>query len=172
MLPLLKPRILVIDDDIHVCEFLTSLFADTGRYTVEALTDPFAAMAAARSFRPDILFVDIRMPGLGGLDLTDEIRAEPSLFRCPIVLFSGADPHDLPRKIPSKGGPIVFLPKGTATARIVATVDRLLDEKKGNLPVGRRSLECDHWQPIIPGRSTGPTATRLGTNRRGPHPRW
>ncbi|MGB8166462.1 MAG: response regulator [Chthoniobacteraceae bacterium] len=172
MLQLLKPRILVIDDDIRVCEFLTRVFEDTGRYSVEAQTDPFAAMATARGFRPDVLFVDIRMPGLGGLELTAEIRTEPSLFRCPIILFSGLDPHELLQPVPAKGGPIMFLAKGASASKLIATVDRLLEEEKGNLPTGRRSLACDHWVPVIPGRSPGLAARRFGTDRRGPQPRW
>lgn len=126
MLQKLKPRVLVIDDDPSVCELLGRIFGDTGRYSVETESDPFAAMATARHYRPDIVFLDIRMPGIGGLEIAAEMRAEPALLDRPIVLFTGLQRRELPPHVIRPDNRTVYLEKGASAEIILATVDCLL----------------------------------------------
>lgn len=126
MLQQLKPRLLVIDDDPTIGTYLSRVFAETGRYSIEVETDPIVAMTVALGYRPDLLIVDIYMPGMSGLELAAQLRSEPRLLDRPILFFTGmAKREELPPRAEGEA-PIEYLAKGGTAAEIVATVDRLL----------------------------------------------
>lgn len=127
MLQKLKRRILVIDDDPGVGELLRRVFEDTGRYLVEAQSDPMVAVATARHYQPDLLIVDVRMPGLGGVELATELRAEPALQDRPIIFYTGVPLRDIPAAAIDGIERTEYLPKGTSAAGMVAAADRMLE---------------------------------------------
>lgn len=69
-----KPRVLCIDDDPGVCEFLRAILDEAGDLLVETGTDPLAALAHARRFKPDVIVLDIHMPAQDGFALAAELR--------------------------------------------------------------------------------------------------
>ena len=81
-------RILVVDDDFQqrrlFCEFLT-------RQNFQANAVPSAVDAVSRiqSFRPDLVLIDIGMPGIGGIGLLRILRSSPHLSALPVILMSG-----------------------------------------------------------------------------------
>ena len=131
MLQRLKTRILVIDDDPAVGVYLTRLLEETGRYSVEAEADSLIAMATARVFHPDLLFVDVFMPGRGGFELAEELRAEPRLRQCPIIFFTGKPIVGPPPGVIEGAAPMVYLAKGVSGDEIVELVARLLPVPQG-----------------------------------------
>ena len=122
----LKPRILTIDDEPDVGVLLQRVFEETGRYSVASECDPFRAVSHARAFRPDILLIDINMPGQTGIEIAVQLRAEPWLRFRPIVFFTGLETRETPRQLALGDGATEFLAKGVASNVIIATVDRLL----------------------------------------------
>jgi CheY-like chemotaxis protein len=130
-MPKLKTRILSIDDDPGVGVLLKRVFEETGRYTVAGETDAFRALSQARAFRPDILLIDINMPGQSGIQIAVQLRAEPWLRYRPIVFFTGLETRETPRTLALGDGPTEFLAKGVPTTMIVAAVDRLLANWSG-----------------------------------------
>jgi signal transduction histidine kinase len=81
-----RPRILWADDNADMREYVRRLLAD--RYDVLAVGDGFAALAAAQKAPPDLILTDIMMPGLDGLGLLRELRADPGTQAIPIILLS------------------------------------------------------------------------------------
>lgn len=134
-LQILKPRILVIDDDRFIGALLRRVFLQTGRYSIEAETDPLAAMATARLFRPNLLIVDLAMPSRSGMELAADFRAEPVLRDCPILFFSGVLIPNLTEFATAGKAPIEFLQKTTPLPQLIEVVDRLLDVKRGKKSV-------------------------------------
>jgi CheY-like chemotaxis protein len=126
MLQKLKPRILVIDDDPSVGVYLSRLFGETGRYSLEVETDSIAAIATARIYHPDLVLLDIFMPGLSGLEIAAQLRAEPRLRSRPIVFFTGKVFDKTTLATTAGDGPLEYLAKGTPGDEIVALADRLL----------------------------------------------
>jgi two-component system LytT family response regulator len=79
----------IIEDEIESVQLLMTLLNSTGLATVTGYTtDPEDALQLVRSKKPDILFLDIRMPGKSGFDLLDDIRKSGSA--CPFVVFTTA----------------------------------------------------------------------------------
>ncbi|WP_437818119.1 ATP-binding protein [Sorangium sp. So ce1078] len=79
-------RILVADDNADMREYLVHLLAP--RWSVEAASDGRAALAAALARPPDLVVSDVMMPGLDGVSLLRELRADPRTSMVPVVLVS------------------------------------------------------------------------------------
>jgi DNA-binding NtrC family response regulator len=67
-----QARIFLLDDDDLVVAALSRALRDEG-YQVEALTDPAGAVEAMRAFAPDLILLDLKLPGTTGLDLLGEL---------------------------------------------------------------------------------------------------
>ena len=125
----LKPRILCIDDEAAVGEFLKCMLESTGDFHVEVETKAIGAVGHARQFRPDLVILDIKMPGPDGFALARDLRREPWLRHKPIVFYSGmTNTEDAVRKA-WQDGPTEFLEKGVAPPVIEETVRRILSER-------------------------------------------
>jgi CheY-like chemotaxis protein len=85
-------RILIIEDDPLSLELYDDLLQSFGYATLLA-TNGEAALALARSTRPDLILCDIRLPSLGGVEIMKQLKAEPDLRHIPIIaatIFSSA----------------------------------------------------------------------------------
>jgi two-component system response regulator ResD len=82
-------RILLIDDDLAVVQMLQSyLEASRSGYLVDTALSGEAGLAAVAAHRPDVVLLDVRMPGLNGLEVLKRIRAiDPSI---PVIMVTGA----------------------------------------------------------------------------------
>lgn len=79
------PKILLIEDDPLIREELHTLLSNTG-YTVAAVTDFNTTLAQVRSFSPDLILLDINLPGQDGYALCTSIR---SFSTTPILFITG-----------------------------------------------------------------------------------
>lgn len=68
-----KPKVLVIDDEENVCELITLYFEKAG-YDVVSCSDGAEGIEMVRSQKPDILILDLMLPGIDGLDVCKEVR--------------------------------------------------------------------------------------------------
>ncbi len=127
----LKPRILAVDDEPGVGALLSRIFEETGRYHITVEGDPFRAVERARAVRPDVLLIDINMPGKTGIEIAMQLRAEPWLRYRPIIFFTGLTTRETPLALQLGDGLTEFLAKGVSPETIVATVDRMLAETTG-----------------------------------------
>ncbi len=78
-------RVLVIDDNVDVAESLAMLLTFSG-HEARMAHDGRSALEAALEFRPDLVLLDIGLPGLSGFEVAKQIRREPTL--APIVLVA------------------------------------------------------------------------------------
>lgn len=83
-------RVLIFDDDPDVVVYLSSLLEDHG-YVVEARGDTRKALDALDAFRPDLVLLDVLLPGRSGLDLLVRIRGSDAWGRTPLVVVTGDD---------------------------------------------------------------------------------
>ncbi len=83
-------KLLVVDDDPDVVIYLSSLLEDHG-FLVESARDSRSALAALDRFRPDVVLIDVLMPGKSGLDLLVTLRADQRHSTLPVVMITGSD---------------------------------------------------------------------------------
>ena len=81
-----KNRVLVADDNADMRNYVVRLLED--RYQVEAVDSGKKALESIRARMPDLLLSDIMMPGMNGFELLQEVRADRSLRRLPVILLS------------------------------------------------------------------------------------
>ncbi|HEY5676756.1 MAG TPA: ATP-binding protein, partial [Myxococcales bacterium] len=79
-------RILVADDNADMRDYLCRLLSE--RWQVRAVADGEAALALARSERPDLVVADVMMPGLDGFELLRALRADPATRGIPLIMLS------------------------------------------------------------------------------------
>jgi signal transduction histidine kinase/DNA-binding response OmpR family regulator len=94
-------RILVVDDNIDGAESLAMLLRLGGHETLTANTGA-EALTAARSFLPDLMFLDIGLPGMDGYEVAARLRAEERQ-RCVLVALTGWGSEDDRRRSKSVG---------------------------------------------------------------------
>jgi CheY-like chemotaxis protein len=81
-------RVLVIEDDADNADSLALLLRLAG-HRVLVVRDGTMAVAAARGFRPDVVLLDIALPGLDGYEVARRLRREPGLEGTLVVAVSG-----------------------------------------------------------------------------------
>ena len=83
-----KTRVLIVDDNRHFAEGARTILQRTGQYTVCVETNAPRALETARSFKPDLLLVDLVMPEIDGAELAKQIGADWALHHVPIVFVT------------------------------------------------------------------------------------
>jgi two-component system, OmpR family, response regulator len=85
-----KKRILAVDDRASNTRLVKLYLERTNDYVVREENDPKAALAAAEEFEPDLILLDVMMPGMDGGDLAVRFKASPKLNTVPIVFLTAA----------------------------------------------------------------------------------
>ena len=80
----MAPKILVVDDDPAINEMLTIVLEAEG-FQTSSVTDGVEAVPAFRSFDPDLILLDLMLPGMNGIDICREIRKESAV---PVVMLT------------------------------------------------------------------------------------
>lgn len=115
-------RVLLVDDDPGVRRALTRLLRSAG-LEVESFASADALLPAVDGNRPSCVVVDLRMPGLNGLELQDELARRG--LELPLLFISGqADVTSSVRAM--KGGAVDFLEKPVADDALIEAVSRAL----------------------------------------------
>jgi class 3 adenylate cyclase/CheY-like chemotaxis protein len=141
-------KILVVDDVALNVKLLADLLAAKGYRTCSA-TSGAAALEVLATERPDLVLLDVMMPGMSGYDVCRAIRADPAQAMLPVVLVTALDPAEERAKGLDEGADD-FLSKPVSQAELLARVRSLLrikslyDEllrQRGELAELNRTLE-------------------------------
>jgi len=119
--------ILCIDDDQIVLSVYSDALERHGFRTLVASDGP-AGIALAKQERPDLILLDVMLPGMGGFEICRRLRAEPGLRDTPIILLTASTDPDLDSK-GREAGATSTLRKPFGPATIVSTVEQVLGRK-------------------------------------------
>jgi DNA-binding NtrC family response regulator len=101
-----KRRLLVVDDDPKVRELFTDFFKD--RFDVDSAGSGEDGLTAMRQRRPDLVFLDINMPGMSGLEVLKDIKRLDQ--RLPVIMVT-ANTEIAAAEEALKNGAFAYLPK-------------------------------------------------------------
>lgn len=85
-----KKRILIVDDEAAITRLLKLNLEQTNEFIVRTENSPTSALQAALEFQPDLILLDVIMPGLDGGYLAAQMQAHPELRNKPIVFLTAA----------------------------------------------------------------------------------
>jgi diguanylate cyclase (GGDEF)-like protein len=123
-----KGKILVVDDDPQVLEALEVLLPSQG-FAVVTHGDPLTFWQALEDTAPDLLLLDIDMPGLSGIQLCHEVRSDPRWCTLPILfLISHTDPRTVYRVFAVRADD--YVPKPFAGPELLARIRNRLERMR------------------------------------------
>ncbi len=118
--------VLVVDDEPDIGFILKALLLSRG-HRVFVATRADEAIALARRHHPDVVTLDVRMPGLDGLGLAEILRHDPDTRAARLLVFSVGEE----RERAFRAGASAFLSKPLDTSRFLAGIDGLLAQRQG-----------------------------------------
>jgi twitching motility two-component system response regulator PilH len=121
-------RALIIDDSRTVVAALNKFLRSGGFVTMEAL-DAEHGLEMARSERPDLIFLDIVLPGMNGFSALRILRKDPLTKDIPVIMMSGNE-QATEQFFGSRIGADDFMKKPFSRAEILARVERRLDNDR------------------------------------------
>ena len=124
-----KLHILFVDDDRTIRRTQAESLRAKG-YSVTECNDGLEALATISEHKPDVLITGIKMPNMGGFELLERLKQDPTLAKIPVFVFSHrGDPAD--REHARNLGVADFLVHGFATPNEIAErIERLVAQEK------------------------------------------
>jgi two-component system OmpR family response regulator len=115
-------RVLVVENEPPAAQALAHLLGEAG-HAVEVAYDGFAALRAAEDNHPDVVLLDIGLPGLGGWELAGKLQALPADKR-PLLVAVTAYGQDEDRRRSREAGIDLHLTKPIDAAQLQQLLDR------------------------------------------------
>jgi len=107
----MKKRILVVDDVPDMTLLIKRILEQTGRYEVRTENLGRRAIEAAREFRPDLILLDVMMPGMLGSEIAAQLQADPELHAIKFVFLTAVVTKDEALRSNSQIGGHTFVAK-------------------------------------------------------------
>ena len=123
-----KMRILIVDDDANVSQLVAIMLEKARLYSTAVENRPTFALRTAIIFKPDLVLLDVDMPGLDGGAVATLLRDHPPLEDVPIIFFTSlVSPGDAEETMIIRGGER-FLSKPIDAAVLVRSIESVLSE--------------------------------------------
>jgi len=117
-------HILVVDDQQDVVTTLEMLLVEAG-YTTGTAVDGEAALTQIQTTPPDLVVLDVNMPGIDGFALATMLKSDPATATIPIIMLSGQDGRGS-KLIGLESGAEDYLGKPVDPAELLARIRNLL----------------------------------------------
>lgn len=128
----MNKKILVIEDDPSTSRLLEYALRHRG-FTVLTAANGHEGIKKIQSEAPDMVILDVMLPGVSGYEICRRLRAEPATANTAILIFS-ARAQENDKEIGIKMGADDYLTKPAAHTEIIAKVEKLLAKKNGAGP--------------------------------------
>ncbi len=118
-----KPLILIVDDDKNICKMIEASLKKERKYEIETALNGEACLKSIQEECPDLVLMDIQMPGIDGIETLQKIKQEDS--RIPVIMMTAHG--TIERAVTSmKLGAYDFITKPFARERLLVTVQNAL----------------------------------------------
>ena len=96
-----KPKVLVVDDEKLLVKS-TCMALTFNNFETEGALSGEEALRKAESSNPDIIMLDIMMPGMDGWEVLEKIKLNKKLIKIPVIIFTAKEPTSLPALVNSR----------------------------------------------------------------------
>ena len=121
-----KKKILVVDDEQNMTRMLKRNLEATGRYDVRTENSGEAGVAAAREFQPDLILLDVMMPGNDGGEVAAKIKEDKRLVNIPVVFLSAIVKKEETQPTGGNIGGLTFLAKPVKLDDLITCIENHL----------------------------------------------
>lgn len=159
-------KILIIEDERDILDLVRHYLEKDG-FRTRTATDGTAGLAAVRQERPDVIVLDLMLPGLDGLELCKTLRADPATARTPVIMLT-AKAEESDKIVGLELGADDYLTKPFSPKELVARVKALLrraERREGeHAPHTYGSLRLDavRHEVTVDGKDVSLTAKEFG----------
>jgi DNA-binding response OmpR family regulator len=126
----MRARVLIVDDHPTMREAMRMVLADEG-FAVDQAADGARALDLVASDRPDVILLDLNIPGISGSDLLAALRATSATSGIPVIVVTAEEEEG--RRAAMQAGAQDYLTKPFSPRALVRTVERVLG---GSEPTG------------------------------------
>jgi two-component system sensor histidine kinase/response regulator len=135
-------KILIIDDEEIICNACSHIFCGEG-YLVETCCDGLSGLEKFHTFKPDVVFIDLKMPGLNGLEVLKKIREKDT----DVVLIVITGYATIESAVESmKNGAFDFLPKPFTPEELKLITKRALEKRRAALEAKSLRIEKERMR--------------------------
>ena len=125
-------KILVVEDDPATLRLMDYTLRHEG-YQVLTASNGLEGLRKARNDAPDLIIMDVMLPGMDGFEVCHQLRAEPATAHLPVLMLS-AKAQEIDKKTGLKWGADDYLAKPADPSEIVSRVGKLLARKERSSP--------------------------------------
>jgi CheY-like chemotaxis protein len=122
------PAVLIVDDDPIIRHLIATTLEDVAGFELEEAADGEEALAVAERNGPAIVFLDIDMPRLNGIEACERLRALPATADATIVMLTASGGDDSQREARAAGADL-FLTKPFSPLELLSLVDSLAERE-------------------------------------------
>jgi DNA-binding response OmpR family regulator len=151
--------ILLVDDEANIVQ-LARMYLEREGYRTQSVTDGLAAVKAVKTYRPDLIVLDIMLPGIDGFEVCKQVRAQNK--QIPIVMLTARD-EDIDKILGLELGADDYLTKPFNPRELVARVKAVLrrTDRQSMQPsdviriadleidLGRREVHCNGKEILL-----------------------
>ena len=117
-------RVLIVDDEPEITEIVETFLVEAG-YQVAVQNSSAEAIKKAHEFKPDVILLDIMMPGMDGYAICQELKKDSDFASVPIIFLTGKDRNDDMGRSFKSGGDM-FIKKPFSCERLLEIVNIVL----------------------------------------------
>lgn len=161
----MKPKILVADDEPDMLNLVAANLRAAG-WDVHAVGNGAAAIEAVQNDHPELIVLDLMLPGLSGLEVCRMLKGDPSTSCIPIVMLT-AKAEEVDRIVGLELGADDYITKPFSPRELVLRIKNVLRRSSKTEPVGTVLtmgpivLDRERFQVTIAGKTVDFTATEL-----------
>jgi putative two-component system response regulator len=137
-----KMKILVVDDDPTNVALLEGLLGDNGYSRVASVTDSRVAVETCKSFQPDLILLDLMMPGVDGFAVLEALREHRSETFLPVLILT-VDVNEQTKLRALSAGATDFLLKPFEQIEALLRIANLLEIRRLHLQMEMQQLACE-----------------------------
>jgi len=123
-----KKKILIVDDEEDFCFFVRENLINSQKFEVVIATSGKPGMALARSEKPDLILLDLMMPGMGGEAVAEALQGSPETASIPVIFLTAlVTREDTGTGGLKKIGESWFIAKPVRTRDLISAIESVLN---------------------------------------------
>jgi CheY-like chemotaxis protein len=124
-----RPKILMVDDEPDITRYVKLGLERTSAYEVRTLNDPESTIEAALQFRPNLIILDVLMPGMDGGMVAAALGQDPELKGIPIIFMTAVVSGTDPKVVGEPSGGRSYLPKPIELSALLQRIESIVGKR-------------------------------------------